>query len=365
MDYKEVILALTTGPLRPFQDKAFISFWYVCNIVALITYILTLIHKNYSQVDRIWPLITMFWSWCFLGSAIYYNPGPEPAVQIDSEIELEDFKSSYGKSLVLESDSSSIIRLVIMSLFITMWSCRLTYNFWRKGGYQRGHEDYRWVHVKKMFGYPETKWKFHLLNFFFIAFFQCWLLYALTFSMWFIQTNKTTKNSYKQEPFNWLDMVLSLLWLTFFAIEVIGDSQQFKFQTTKYKYLDMSIKGKKQFKEEASEELMADIKRGFLTRGLWRYSRHPNFFGELGMWWTIAAFSISCQLTHITRNFSYVKLLPFNYAFIGVVCLTALFHESTKLTERITSSKYSDYKQYKNSVSRIIFWLPGNMSKKD
>ena len=168
--------------------------------------------------------------------------------------------------------------------------------------------------------------------------------------------------------FSYICMILwfwKIRWLTFFAIEVIADHQQWVFQNLKYKYLDMSLKKQKQFKEETSEEVMADIKRGFLTRGLWRYSRHPNFFGELGMWWTQASFSISCQLTHITRNFSLLKILPINYAFFGIICLTALFHASTNLTEKITSSKHSDYKQYKKKVNRIIFWLPGDMSKSE
>jgi steroid 5-alpha reductase family enzyme len=133
MNFKEFTDLLTTGPLRPFQDKAFITLWYTCNIVALITWLLTLIHKNLSQVDRIWPIIPTIYTWGFLFTAIYYNPGPEPAVRIDSEIELEDIKRSYGQTLVLESNNSSVIRLVVMTLFITMWGCRLTYNYWRKG----------------------------------------------------------------------------------------------------------------------------------------------------------------------------------------------------------------------------------------
>jgi len=343
------------------QDEAFLNFLYASNIVAFITWVLTMIHKNYSQVDRIWSVLPVVYSWGFVYTAFTYNPGAEPAVQIDSENKKEDLKFSKGSNSVLESDTSSIIRLIIISAFITMWGCRLTYNFWRKGGYQRGSEDYRWVHVKKMFNYPETKVKFHLLNFFFIAFFQNWLLLSITFSMWFIQTNKSIRNQHSQEPFNWLDMVLVTMWLFFFALEITADKQQFKFQTNKYKYLGMSLKNKKRFQESLKESEMADIKRGFLTRGFFKYSRHPNFCGELGMWWTIASFSLSSQLSYITKNFSIVKILPFNYAYIGIICLTILFHESTKLTERITSDKYPEYKTYQKKVSRITLGFAGSM----
>jgi steroid 5-alpha reductase family enzyme len=34
----------------------------------------------------------------------------------------------------------------------TLWGLRLTYNFWRKGGYKKGGEDYRWAYIRK--NYP-------------------------------------------------------------------------------------------------------------------------------------------------------------------------------------------------------------------
>ena len=231
-----------------------------------------------------------------------------------------------------------------------------------KDGYKPGTEDYRWEHVKRMFCYPTWKWQ--LFNFGFIAFFQNWLLMGIALPLWFIQTNKPTRATIKQEPFNWLDLVLTLVWLMFFAIEVVADKQQFRFQTNKYRFLEMSLKQKKAFKEQSTVDDLSDYKRGFCTTGLFRYSRHPNFCGELGMWWTIAGFTLSSQLGYITRNFHVVKLLPLNFGFVGIVCLTLLFHESTKLTEKITSAKYADYKEYQGKVSRILLGLPGRMNAK-
>ncbi len=213
-----------------------------------------------------------------------------------------------------------------------------------------------------MFCYPTWKWQ--LFNFGFIAFFQNWLLMGIALPLWFIQTNKPTRATIKQEPFNWLDLVLTLVWLMFFAIEVVADKQQFRFQTNKYRFLEMSLKQKKAFKEQSTVEDLSDYKRGFCTTGLFRYSRHPNFCGELGMWWTIAGFTLSSQLGYITRNLHVVNLLPLNFGFVGIVCLTLLFHESTKLTEKITSAKYADYKEYQGKVSRILLGLPGRMNAK-
>ncbi len=53
------------------------------------------------------------------------------------------------------------------------------------------------------------------------------------------------------------------------------------FQTKKYKWLSEKDKNIKNVNNYTKEEL-EDFKRGFLTKGLFKYSRHPNFFGELG-----------------------------------------------------------------------------------
>lgn len=59
------------------------------------------------------------------------------------------------------------------------------------------------------------------------------------------------------------------IWLFGFAYQSIADYQLFKFQR------DISNKGK------------------LLTSGLWRYSRHPNYFAEIVMWWAIFVFCLS------------------------------------------------------------------------
>jgi steroid 5-alpha reductase family enzyme len=57
---------------------------------------------------------------------------------------------------------------------------------------------------------------------------------------------------------------------------------------------------------------------GFLTTGLFRYSRHPNFFGELSIWWIYFLFSVNA--------------VGLNQTGIGAFLLTLLFQGSTNLT---------------------------------
>lgn len=73
-------------------------------------------------------------------------------------------------------------------------------------------------------------------------------------------------------------------------------------------------------------------KKGFITDGLFKFSRHPNFFCEICMWWTMYLFSVSSQ--------------GFNLSGGGALLLNLLFLGSTALTEKISCEKYPLYKQY-------------------
>lgn len=75
------------------------------------------INKNYSQVDRAWSIL--------------------PTVYI----------AHY--SFWAHQHGLPTQRLDNILLFAVTWSVRLTYNYWRRGGYSIGSEDYRWEHIKK------------------------------------------------------------------------------------------------------------------------------------------------------------------------------------------------------------------------
>lgn len=70
-------------------------------------------------------------------------------------------------------------------------------------------------------------------------------------------------------PLGWLDFAAAGLWLVGFGFEAIGDQQLSHFQA-----------------DPAN-------RRRVLDRGLWRYSRHPNYFGEACLWWAYFLFALS------------------------------------------------------------------------
>ena len=110
----------------------------------------------------------------------------------------------------------------------------------------------------------------------------------------------------------------------------MADDQQWEYQTQK----------KIQLSNPVTKEPPKIYKVGFITSGLFRYSRHPNFLAEILFWWVIALFSI--------------KDLGLNISALGALQLTLLFQGSTRMTEEISSLKYPLYSVYKRNVPMLI-----------
>ena len=201
------------------------------------------------------------------------------------------------------------------------------------------------------FGWTNGGFQLQLFNFVFLSFFQNWLLFGITLPMWFVQTNK---NVTAQSAINWLDWALVGAFLVFFAIEALADEQQWHFQTRKYAWLaekrDQSLRAKSAYGDEEVDS----FRRGFCCTGLFAYSRHPNYLGEITMWWIIYAFTLSSQLSAFTVNGFDLWTDLFNYSVIWPLALTLLFHGSTRLTEQISSGKYAQYADFQSNVGRII-----------
>jgi steroid 5-alpha reductase family enzyme len=98
--------------------------------------------------------------------------------------------------------------------------------------------------------------------------------------------------------------------------------------------------------------LTPEYSKGFLTRGLFAYSRHPNFFCEISLWWSFYVFAIS-----VTKE-------AIHWSIVGTILLTLLFQGSTTFTETITLKKYPEYAEYQRTTSRLIPWFPGSKAKK-
>jgi len=268
----------TTDPL--------VSALWLAGGFALLCWVLSLITKEYSWVDRLWSISPPIF-------AIHF-------------------------ALAAGFDDA---RLNLMAGLTVMWGVRLTYNFARKGGYAPGGEDYRWKEIMDKIG---PVW-FQVLNATFLAPLQNFLLLAIVLPSYAAYQHLGT-------PLNAIDALAAAGFVLFLLGETISDEQQWKFQIAKYAAIERG---------EAPE---AD----FLTSGLFRYSRHPNFFCEQAMWWVYYVFSIA----------SGAGLL--NWTIAGALSLTLLFQGSTWITEKITLRKYPAYAEYQKTTSRLMPWFPGS-----
>lgn len=239
-----------------------------------------------SYVDRLWSIVPVVYSWTFA-----LHP------------------SDIGRK-----DRS---RPVLIACLVTAWGVRLTYNFWRRGGYS-GEEDYRWVEVRKIV--PRVC--FPLFNFFIISWFQHALLMAITVPAYLARRQASA--------LNWLDGVAVISFCFFLALETMADQQQWTFQNEKY------------LRRREGRPLDGDFGRGFRTSGLFRYSRHPNFFAEQSIWGCIYLFSVAATGSWL------------NWSIAGWLVLMLLFQGSTRLTEGLSSAKYPLYVDYQRVTSRFI-----------
>jgi steroid 5-alpha reductase family enzyme len=262
---------------------------------ALICFLVSEITRNYSQVDKLWSLMPIIYS------LVAFSANPSP-------------------------------RLGIMCVLVALWGIRLSFNFYRKGGYNivpwKGEEDYRWK-ILRMHPSFKGRFRFSLFNLFFISFYQNLLI--LLFSSPIIFVSK-----YPASNLTLIDIFASFLMLFFIIIETIADNQQFRFHTLKRQ------------SQKAGDLYSKSLKKGFLSEGLWGYVRHPNFIAEQCIWISFYFFGVAASGELI------------NWTLVGPFLLILLFFGSTKMTESISNKKYPGYDAYRKDVPKLI---PGLIRK--
>jgi len=279
-------------PLGAVELQALKSVIYVALGVIIYCFVIGEVTDNKSQVDKLWSLIPIAYVWII---------------------------AAYG-------DYSP--RLILMTVLVAIWGIRLTYNFSRTGAFSikfwEGEEDYRWQVLREK---PEfqKKWVWTLFNLFFISGYQniLILLFSLP-ALVVLQFNDT--------PLGMLDYIAAGFMLFFIIYETIADQQQWDFQSKKYSLIN------------SKKPLTGDYKKGFLDKGLWGYSRHPNYWAEQSVWVAFYLFSVSASGQWI------------NWSIAGCLLLLVLFQGSSDFSEEISAGKYPEYKDYQKKVSRFLPW---------
>jgi steroid 5-alpha reductase family enzyme len=200
-------------------------------------------------------------------------------------------------------------RKILVMTLVTIWGLRLSvYLTWRN--YGKG-EDFRYREFRKKYGEKRYWW---------ISFFQTFLLQGLL--LWLISAPLLGAQYYgKNTPLGLFDFIGMIFWITGFAFEAGGDLQLAAFKSKP------ENKGK------------------ILDKGFWRYTRHPNYFGDSSVWWGYGFLSLGAG--------SYLPAL-------GSVLMTLLIIKisGVALLEKSLKKQKSGYQEYVRKTSAFLPWFP-------
>lgn len=215
----------------------------------------------------------------------------------------------------LVSDVTTSARGWLIMSLMTVWGLRLSWHIFARN-LGKG-EDFRYAQWRAEAG-PPWWWQ---------SYFKVFLLQGVL--VWIISLPMLMVHLYRSGPaLIWLDAFGAAVWAVGFVFEAVGDWQLARFKA------DPANKGK------------------LMDRGLWRYTRHPNYFGDAAQWWgffLIAAATPNGWLTIISPILMTVLLVRVS----GVAML-----------ER-TLKHRPGYADYAARTSAFIPWFPRNRPSDD
>jgi steroid 5-alpha reductase family enzyme len=150
------------------------------------------------------------------------------------------------------------LRAVLVFALVLAWAVRLTWN-WARGWQGLGHEDWRYVRLQEQSG--RAYW---LVSFAGIHLMPTLWVFAGCLALYPALAAPT-------RPFGALDAIAVLVTAGSIWIEKRADDEL------------------RRFRREAHGP------QAILTTGLWAWSRHPNYFGEMGFWWGLWLFGVSAN----------------------------------------------------------------------
>lgn len=158
---------------------------------------------------------------------------------------------------VIQNQTIYITQIVVTSL-VLIWGLRLFFYLgirnWNKP------EDFRYVNMK-------DKWKTHLRIKAFFYVFMLQMFFLMIVSAPIVLTNYFIDSI---DVYGYILVVLgTIIWIVGFIFEAVGDAQLKRFVKTRTN------------------------RSQIMQSGLWKYTRHPNYFGEALMWWGIFIVSMS------------------------------------------------------------------------
>lgn len=200
-------------------------------------------------------------------------------------------------------------RRLLLAVLTTAWGLRLAgYLSWRNLG--KG-EDPRYGAWRREYG--NRFWIVSLFNVFLVQALVMWVV-ALT-----VQYGQAAEHPAHLTVF---DLAGAGVWLVGFVFESVADWQLARFKS------DPVNQGR------------------VMDRGLWAYSRHPNYFGEMLIWWGLFLITLSVP------NSVWTIISPLT------ITLVLLKVTGVALTEKTILEKRPEYREYIRKTSAFVPWFP-------
>lgn len=197
-------------------------------------------------------------------------------------------------------------RGLLVTLLVTFWALRLSIHIYLRN--KNKGEDYRYQAWRDAWG----KW-FVIRSFLQVFILQGTFLLLIVSPVIFVLV-------YRGGSLTLFDIVGVMFWIIGFVFESVGDMQLKKFISN------------------------PDNKGKIMQTGLWKYTRHPNYFGEITQWWGLWVVALS---------------IPFGfYTIIGPLTITFLILKVSGIP--MLEKKYDDnieFQEYKKRTS-AFFPLP-------
>jgi steroid 5-alpha reductase family enzyme len=197
-------------------------------------------------------------------------------------------------------------RALLMHACLLFWAIRLTYN-WMRSWDGFSHEDWRYVMMKAK---TKNKFEYFIVDFGSIHLIPTICVYLALLPMIFAL-------AYPGNGLNMLDIVAALLSVIAVIIQIISDQQMYNFRNN-----------------------MTESKT--MQTGLWFYSRHPNYFGEILFWFSLFVFAIASSMS-------------FAWLLIGCIVMYALIAiASVSMMDKRSLNRRADFKDYMESTPAIF-----------
>lgn len=203
----------------------------------------------------------------------------------------------------------------LLTVLTTIWGLRLSlYLLWRNWGHG---EDRRYRAMREHHG--SRFWWVSLLTVFWL---QGLILWIVSMPIQAAMVSATAK------PLGWLDLIGVGLWSIGLFFESVGDFQMARFQ--------------------ANPENAGQV----MDRGLWRLTRHPNYFGDFCVWWGLF-------LVAASSGAAWTIFSPLLMSFL------LLKVSGVTLLEKTITDRRPDYAAYQARTSSFFPWPPGTTSGGD